>query len=97
MKRQYRLFEEAAIEDTVLKWISYGHTKSKAAKAAGIHRTTLFRWLERKPDFSKAFAAAWKEAAQQRDYLNWLHHPFRGKRPPAAKRTRDFPRYGKPR
>lgn len=97
MKRRYSWNEEAELERIILNAISQGYTKSKAAERAGIHRSTLFRWLDRKKDFADAFAKAWKAGSERRSFLLWLKHPFRGKRPPGTKRTRAFPRYGKPR
>lgn len=97
MKRRYKWNEEAEIEQAIIKGIAFGFPKSRAAKHAGIHRTTLFRWLERKPEFARNFARAWEEGSKQRDFLLWLNHPFRDKRPPTSKRSRSFPRYGKPR
>lgn len=97
MKRRYIWNEGAKIEEAILKGIAFGFTKRKAAERAGIHRSTLFRWLDRKPEFAEAFAQAWENGSDRRDFLLWLNHPFRGKRPPSSKRTRNFPRFGKPR
>jgi hypothetical protein len=58
IKRSYNWNEEDKIEQAFLKGIAVGFPKSKAAKRAGIHRTTLFRWLERKPEFVRNFARA---------------------------------------
>jgi len=97
MKRRYYYNEESQIERAIIQAIASGHPKVKAAKMAGIHRATLFRWLERKQEFAKDFAEAWNQGAKARDYRVWLNHPFRGKRPPTSKRTRSFPRHGRPR
>lgn len=97
MKRRYSWNEESKIEQAILKGIAFGFPKTKAATRAGIHRTTLFRWLERKPDFAEGFAKAWEQGSRRRNFLLWLNHPFRNKRPPTSKRSRSAPRYGKPR
>jgi hypothetical protein len=97
MKRRYSWNKEERIERAILAAISQGSTKRQAADLAGIHRSTLFRWLERKSEFAAEFAKAWHAGAKKRSFRLWLAHPFRGKRPPTSKRTRDFPRFGKPR
>lgn len=97
MKRRYDWGDEDRIERRILECITAGCPKGEAAKRAGIHRTTLLRWLGRKVDFAEAFARAWRQGSKRREFRLWARHPFRGKRPPTSKRTRSFPRFGKPR
>jgi hypothetical protein len=75
--------------------ITSGATKSGAARAAGIDRKTLYRWLDADLDFLMEFDIAWAAGAKQRDYLTWLNHPFRGLRPPTGKGTRARPRFSR--
>ena len=97
MRRRYQWGEEERIERIVLANIALGCPKAQAAKLAGIHRTTLLRWLRRKDGFAAAFVQAWEAGKNRREYRLWLRHQFRGKRPPTTKRTRAYPRFGKPR
>ncbi len=97
MKRISKGFDRYIIEQTILIHLRQGATKTKAAKAVGIHRVTLQRWLAKGTSFTKAFEKVWNESATKRSYQKWLHHPFRGKRPPTGKGTLAFPRYGAPR
>lgn len=73
--------------------ITSGATKKSAARAAGIDRKTLYRWLDADLDFLMEFDAAWTAGKQKRTYLLWLNHPFRGLRPPTEKGTRSKPRF----
>ena len=97
MKRGYEYGQEEQIEIMILDRIGFGYTKKEAASHAGIHRTTLLRWLSRKSEFKKLFEEAWENGEKRRSLRLWLAHPFRGKRPPTSKRTRAYPKYGKPR
>ena len=97
MKRYFKDFDKSIIERIILIRLRQGATKTKAAKAGGIHRVTLQRWLGKDTPFAKAFQKAWEESTPKRSFQKWLHHPFRGKRPPTGKGTLAFPRYGTPR
>ena len=83
----------AAAKLDVLLAVSDGWTKSGAAKMAGVHRWTLYRWRRDDPEFSERFDKTWKEAAELRAYYLWKKHPFRGLRPPTGKGTRAKPRF----
>ena len=72
-----------------------GSTKSGAARAAGIDRKTLYRWLDADLDFLMDLHAAWTQGEQKRTYRLWWNHPFRGKRPPTGKGTRSRPRFSR--
>jgi transposase-like protein len=72
-----------------------GATKSGAARAAGIDRKTLYRWLDADLDFLMEFDAAWTRGEQKRTYCSWLNHPFRGLRPPTGKGSRSRPRFSR--
>ena len=97
MKFSPKYFDKLMIEKVILNRVRLGATKSKAAKIAGIHRTTLNRWCQLETSFSKAFKQIWIESTAKRDYQKWLNHPFRGKRPPTGKGSLAFPRFGTPR
>jgi hypothetical protein len=97
MKRSIPPHDRLRIEQLILIAARFGRNLKQAAKAGGIHRATLYRWLEDNEDFSQRFAQAWEAGNERRDYRRWLAHPFRGFRPPAGKGTHHFPRYGKPR
>jgi transposase-like protein len=75
--------------------IANGATKSGAARAAGIDRKTLYRWLDADLDFLMEFDAAWRAAEEKRTYLLWKNHYARGRRPPPNKRTRAVPRFSR--
>ena len=72
-----------------------GATKTAAAGAAGVNCRTLYRWRLHDLDFAMDFDVAWTTGAKQRDYLAWLNHPFRGRKPPRGRGTRAIPRYAR--
>jgi hypothetical protein len=52
-------YQEAA--PIILKALEDGATMLEAAKAAGVHKSTLFEWINSKPDFSDFVQCARKE------------------------------------
>ena len=53
------------VHDDVLEAAGNGTTKEGCARAAGIHPSTLYDWLDQKPEFSEAFNRARARAEQQ--------------------------------
>ena len=50
-----QLMQLTAQQRYAMEKISSGHSMIQAALAAGVHRTTLYRWLREDPDFQAAF------------------------------------------
>ena len=70
-----------------------GCTYAQAAAAAGVHRQSLWRWVNSSPEFAAAVAQAREVGADERSLRGWLAHPFRGRRPPASKMHGGKPRF----
>ena len=87
--------ERETIKAKVITEVILGANKSAAARAVGINRRTLYRWLDADLDFLMEFDAAWTQGEKRRSYLCWLNHPFRGLRPPTGKGTRSRPRFSR--
>ena len=62
-----------------------GENVRNTCRLAAIGRKTYYRWREDDPAIRKAFQEAREGGAEKRRFLAWLHHPFRGLRPPGAK------------
>jgi hypothetical protein len=78
---------------SILRFLAEGCTLGEAARLARIHRQTLLRWRWENPNFASMVDDALGQGREQRDYLLWLRHPFRGLRPPTGKGNGGKPRF----
>ena len=77
----------------ILAKIAEGYTYGRAAEAAGVSRQTILDWRNVSEEFAEAVANARKAGEAERRYYRWLHHPFRGMRPPTGKGHGGKPRF----
>jgi hypothetical protein len=70
-----------------------GLTYGEAAAVAGIHRQSLWRWMNGSAEFAQAVAEARMQGLTERAFRLWLRHPFRGRRPPSGKGHGGIPRF----
>jgi hypothetical protein len=68
-----------------LKQLSAGESRRRAAQHVGVDPKTVQRWLRTDSKFRRSVLKAEKEGAPHAAYQRWLHHPFRGRRPPLPK------------
>ncbi|MCX8237560.1 MAG: helix-turn-helix domain-containing protein [Akkermansiaceae bacterium] len=90
-----RACNTACWKQVVIAHIAAGDNKVQAARAAGVNRRTISRWLCGDIYFAMDLDEAWDKGAKRRDYMAWYNHPFRGRRPPTGRGTRAMPRYGR--
>ncbi len=79
----------------ILQELRHGHYLARAARAAKVHPKTVQRWLLQSSGFAEEVRAAKAEGAPRAALVRWVHHPFRGCRPPRSARHRHGP-YPKP-
>jgi hypothetical protein len=77
----------------ILVKLREGLTLAEAASSVGIHRQSIWLWMNGSEEFAQAVAQARLEGQAERTYRLWLRHPFRGKRPPTGKGHGGPPKY----
>jgi hypothetical protein len=77
-----------------LQQLSAGESRRRAAQFVRVSPKTIQRWLRDDAKFRKSIQKAEREGQDKAGYLRWLHHPFRGLRPPLPKGQRHLPRPG---
>lgn len=75
----------------VLAALNEGLPRCKAARAAGMTPDTLRRWLLADPSVRNNVSNVEAGVAKKRALYRWLHHPFRGIRPPRPPESRHLP------
>jgi hypothetical protein len=70
---------------SILRRLEEGYTLQQAAIAGKISRQAIWKRMKSSPEFAKAVVAAREKGKEERMFRLWLHHPFRGKRPPTGK------------
>lgn len=76
-----------------VRYLSEGLTVSQALKLIGINHETMRKRRMRLAGFEAEVQRGLSEGEEERKYRAWLHHPFRGKRPPTGKGHGGKPRY----
>lgn len=74
-----------------LQQLSAGESRRRAAQFVGVSPKTIQRWLRDDAKFLKSVQKAEREGLEMACYLRWLHHPWRGLRPPLPKGQRHLP------
>ena len=69
----------------ILTKLAEGCTIREAGSAVGITKQAILKRRGAFPEFAQAVTAARETGKEERRYRQWLHHPFRGKRPPTGK------------
>jgi hypothetical protein len=77
----------------VLMKLSQGYTFEQAARCSTISRQAVWKRAKRSPEFREAVASARETGRKVREYLIWIRHPFRGRRPPTGKGHGGVPRF----
>ncbi|MEI6655542.1 MAG: hypothetical protein WCP45_12300 [Verrucomicrobiota bacterium] len=77
----------------ILRRLSEGCTYSEASTAASVSRISVWNWCQASPEFAQAVVAAREEGKSEREYRQWLRHPFRGLRPPTGRGHGGRPRF----
>ena len=77
----------------ILYKLREGCTNGEAARLAGISRRALVKRIQKSPEFREAVSLARDQGMEEREYLLWLRHPFRGLRPPTGKGHGGKPRF----
>jgi hypothetical protein len=75
-----------------LSGLAMGESRRRAAAAARVSPKTVQRWLRTDSNFRKEVLKAEKRGSHKAPYLRWLHHPFRGLRPPLSEGQHQLPR-----
>ncbi|TXH18306.1 MAG: hypothetical protein E6R03_02445 [Hyphomicrobiaceae bacterium] len=76
-----------------VKYLEEGLTMVQAAKLVGVPYEAMRRRRRRVAGFEDEVMRAMAAGDEERKYRAWLHHPFRGKRPPTGKGHGGKPRY----
>jgi len=69
----------------ILVRLKEGQTFQQAAESVGISRQSVWKRIKAYPEFAQAVQAVREAGKAEREFRMWLHHPFRGKRPPSGK------------
>ena len=77
----------------ILVKLREGLTLGEAASSVGIHRQSIWLWMNDSDAFAHAVAEARMQGQAERTYRLWLRHPFRGKRPPTGKGHGGAPKF----
>jgi hypothetical protein len=80
------------VTTAILQHLAKGESRRRTAQHVGVDPKTMQRWLRTTPDFRRLVLKAEKKGAPYAAYLRWLHHPFRGRRPPLPAAYRHLPR-----
>ena len=75
----------------ILRKLRDGHCLARAARAAALHPKTAQKWLRESPSFAEEVRTAKAEGAPRAALVAWVHHPFRGRRPPRRSKDRSKP------
>lgn len=76
-----------------VRFLAEGLTITKAVELVGIQTRTMEKRRKRLKAFDDAVREALEKGSEERKYRAWLHHPFRGKRPPTGKGHGGKPRF----
>ena len=74
----------------IVRRLAEGCTFHQAARAAGVDRVTVWRWMRTDRAFAEEVVAARRIGEVERVFRLWLHHPRRGFAPacgPGSRRT----------
>lgn len=74
-----------------LQHLSAGESRRRAARFIRISSKTIQRWLRADINFRESVQKAERDGHSRARYLRWLHHPFRGCRPPLPADQRHLP------
>lgn len=77
----------------VLEGLMRGCTFQQAARRSSLSRQAIWKRMKRDAAFSQEVTVAREEGRKLREYLIWVLHPFRGRRPPTGKGHGGLPRF----